>query len=78
MGLVARALEQNGIATTMTSWNSGIARRANPPRTTLTQLARGATLGNPNDTAQQLRVLRATLDLLSQPAPLEPVKLDES
>ena len=76
MGLIARALEMEGIATTLSSW-SPVIRLAAPPRVTLTRLNRGATLGEPNDAAQQQRVLRATLDLLAQDAPIEIVKLDE-
>lgn len=49
-----------------------------PPRATFTKLARGATLGRPGDPAQQRRVLEATLALLAQDAPVEPVTLDES
>jgi len=49
-----------------------------PPRATFTKLGRGATLGQPHDTAQQRRVLEATLALLAQDAPLEPVYLDET
>jgi hypothetical protein len=49
-----------------------------PPRATFTRLARGATLGRPGDAAQQRRVLEATLALLAQDAPVEPVNLDES
>lgn len=77
MGLIARALELEGIATTLTSWNPGITRLTVPPRATFTRLARGATLGQPHDTVQQRRVLEATLALLAQDAPLEPVYLDE-
>lgn len=77
MGLVARALEQDGVATTLTSWNGGVTRLTMPPRATFTRLARGATLGRPGDAAQQRRVLEATLALLAQEAPLEPVQLDE-
>lgn len=77
MGLVARALEMNGIATTLTSWHPGRTRPTMPPRATFTRLARGATLGQPSDTAQQNRVLTATLDLLKQDAPIDPVQLDE-
>ncbi|MBN1665906.1 MAG: hypothetical protein JW862_02420 [Anaerolineales bacterium] len=77
MGLIARGLELNGIATTLTSWSAGITRRLLPPRATYTRLARGATLGQPGDWAQQKRVLAATLALLSQAAPLEPLRLDE-
>jgi hypothetical protein len=48
-----------------------------PPRATFTRLARGATLGRPGDIAQQRRVLEATLALLGQEAPLDPLQLDE-
>ncbi len=78
MGLAARALEMAGIATTMTVWNWGIARRSKPPRVTRTRLLRGSTVGNPGDAAQQRRVLEATLALLAEDAPLEGVKLNES
>lgn len=78
MGLIARALEMEGIATTLTTWNAGVTRLIAPPRGTFTRLARGATLGKPHDTAQQRRVLEATLALLAQDAPVEIVRLDES
>lgn len=77
MGLLARALEMVGIATTLTSWNPVI-RLARPPRATLTRLNRGATLGEPHNVAQQRRVLQATLALLRQDAPLDIVQLDET
>jgi hypothetical protein len=71
-------LELNGIASVMTSWNPGKTRSVAPPRATITNLPRGATLGQPGDPAQQRRVLEATLALLSQDTPLEPVYLEES
>lgn len=77
MGLIARGLELNGIATTLTSWSAGITRRVMPPRATYTRLARGSTLGQPHNVEQQKRVLKSTLALLAQNAPLEPVMLDE-
>jgi hypothetical protein len=67
-----------GMATTLTTWNAGVTRLTAPPRGTFTRLARGATLGKPHDTAQQRRVLEATLALLAQDAPVEIVRLDES
>jgi len=76
--LIARALEAEGIATTLTSWNAGRTRVTAPPRATFTDLNRGSTIGAPHNTEQQLRILRATLDLLAQDAPLKPVKLDET
>ena len=77
MGLLARALEMAGIPTTLTSWNPVI-RMANPPRATLTRLNRGATLGEPHNSAQQRRVLVATLELLAQDAPIDIVHLAET
>lgn len=78
MGLIARGLELNGVVTTLTSWNTEKIQATLPPRATLTQLPRGATLGNPGDAGQQRRVLAATLALLAREAPLAPVLLDES
>ncbi|MDW7754511.1 MAG: hypothetical protein SCH68_05015 [Brevefilum sp.] len=52
-------------------------QRTLPPRGTYTHLARGATLGQPGDQDQQKRVLKATLALLADDAPLDPVILDE-
>jgi hypothetical protein len=77
VGLIARALELEGIATTLTSWNAGRTRILMPPRATFTRLKRGATLGRPGDVVQQRRILEATLALLAQDAPLAPVLLDE-
>jgi hypothetical protein len=67
-----------GIASTLTTWNAGVTRLTSPPRGTFTKLARGATVGKPNDTAQQRRVLEATLALLAQDAPVDMLRLDES
>ncbi|PJF39407.1 MAG: hypothetical protein D6737_04660 [Chloroflexi bacterium] len=67
-----------GIATTLTSWRGTVTRLTMPPRSTFTRLNRGATLGEPGDSAQQRRVLEATLALLEQDAPVEPVILDEA
>ena len=77
VGLLARALELDWVATTMSSWNPGVTRLVNPPRATVSDLPRGATLGAPHDGAQQRRVLEATLALLAQPAPIPLVKLTE-
>lgn len=77
MGLVARALELSGVASTLTTWSPGRLRPTQPPRATITRLERGATLGMPGDRAQQARVLDATLARLAEPAPQKLVKLDE-
>ena len=78
MGLISRALEQAGIAATLTTWNGGRARVTAPPRAVFTRLKRGATLGRPHDAAQQRRVLEATLALLARDAPMAPVNLAET
>jgi len=77
VGLIARALELAGTAATIASNNPGRTRITAPPRVTFTRLPRGSTLGLPGDTAQQRRILEATLALLDQAAPLKPVYLDE-
>lgn len=67
----------NGVVTTLTSWNAGVTRLTAPPRATFTRLPRGMSLGTPHNPLQQRRILEATLALLAQPAPIEPVILDE-
>jgi hypothetical protein len=78
VGLIARALELEGIATTLTSWNGGVTRLTAPPRATFTKLKRGATIGKPHDVEQQRRILETTLALLNQDAPIEPIYLEET
>lgn len=77
MSLLGRALELEGIPAVMTTWRDGVARIARAPRVTFTKLPRGASVGMPNDIAQQRRVLEATLALLEQDAPIKPVVLKE-
>ena len=77
MGLLARALEMEGIVTVVVAWNGGRIRLVNPPRAVITRLVRGLVFGHPGDVEQQQRVLNAALSLLEQDAPLEPVVLDE-
>ena len=75
MGLIARALELEGIATTLVSWNAGMTRPTKPPRALFTKTERGATLGAPHNAAQQRQILEMTLSLLAQDAPIDPVRL---
>ena len=77
MGLIARALELEGIATVVVAWNGGRIRLVKPPRAIITDLSRGLVFGHPGDEGQQRRVLTAALSLLERAAPLEPVYLDE-
>ncbi len=78
MGLIARGLELEGIATVVVAWNGGRIRLVNPPRVLITRLQRGLAFGQPGDEDQQRRVLAAALGLLEQDAPLEPVVIEES
>jgi hypothetical protein len=75
--LVARALELEGIATTLVAWNGGRIRLVAPPRAAITALPRGTAFGLPGDEAGQRYVLEATLALLEEDAPLKPVYLDK-
>ena len=77
MGLIARALEMEGIATVIVAWNGGRVRLLSVPRLLITRLARGVVFGRPGDQAQQRRVLNRALSLLEKDAPLEPVYIKE-
>ena len=78
MGLVARALEIEGIATVVVGWNGGRMRLVSLPRMAITRLSRGLAFGRPGDQKQQCRVLEAALALLERNAPVEPLYLEES
>jgi hypothetical protein len=75
--LLARALEIEGIRTTLTSWNKKTINSILPPRATITGLKKGITLGHPGNKEQQRRILVNTLNLLLKDAPLSPVLLIE-
>jgi D-proline reductase (dithiol) PrdB len=77
-GLVARALEVNNIASTLTTWDPDMAYLSAPPRLTATYLPPGSPLGMPNDHAQQRRVISATLKLLELKAPTGIIYLQET
>lgn len=70
-GLIARALEVNGIATTIITNNADLTKLTAPPRATITSFSSGSIIGNPHDHVQQRRVLETTLDLLEKNAPLD-------
>ena len=78
MGLIARAVEQFGVATTIATWNGDRTWLTKPPRVLFVKTARGSTLGAPSDAAQQRRVIEASLALLEHEAPLDPVMLGEA
>lgn len=76
-GLIARALEVNNIAATMTTWDADMAYMSAPPRLTATYLPAGCPIGMPGDKAQQRRILKATLDLLEVHSPTGIIYLSE-
>jgi len=76
-GLVARALEVNNIATTMTTWDPDMALMTAPPRLTSTHLPEGSPVGMPGNTAQQRRILKTTLGLLELNSPTGIIYLEE-
>ena len=67
-----------GIATAVVGWNVGRLRLASAPRMAITRLSRGLAFGRPGDKMQQCRVLEATLALLEEDAPIEPLYVDEA
>jgi len=77
VGLIARGLEIEGFATTLISWKAGIIRAVKPPRALITTTDRGATMGSPHNSSQQLRILNNALELLKQAAPQQPT-IDEN
>ena len=77
-GLVARALEVNHIAATLTGWDHTSIEQTAPPRGTATALSPSCPLGAPGDEAQQRRVLEATLGMLEKHAPAGIHVLDEA
>lgn len=72
-GLVARALEVNGIASVLVTWNATLAQFVAPPRLLVTGHGRAAPLGP--DADAQRKTLQAALSLLEHPAPLPPKTL---
>ena len=66
--MLARALESAGISTTSISLVREHTEKVKPPRALWVPFPFGHAFGRPNDPALQHRVLRAALDLLSEPA----------
>lgn len=72
-GLIARALEVNGIASVVVSNASEIIKRIAPPRALVTEFPPNMVMGEVNDIEGQQRVLMTALSLLEKEAPLAPV-----
>ena len=65
MGLLARALEEQGITTVCVVMNRDITENVKTPRALFVHFPYGAPLGPAGDTATQQAVIRAALELLS-------------
>ncbi len=64
MSLIARGIEQAGIATALVSVLEPLSSFARPPRQLIRKLNIGATVGRPGDTASQLETLRRMIALI--------------
>ena len=64
MGLIARALETEGIATICVVMNRNIIENTKAPRALFVRFPYGAPLGPAHNTDIQLAVVRAALDVL--------------
>ncbi|MFN2564188.1 MAG: hypothetical protein ABR499_04165 [Gemmatimonadaceae bacterium] len=69
MGLIAGVMEQHGIATVCVALVRSVAEKVHPPRTLAVPFRFGAPLGEANDGAGQLAVVRAALRLLDETGP---------
>ena len=76
VGLVAAALEREGIATVTLQLLRHIAQRVRPPRALLVPFRHGYPLDTPDDPARQHAVIEAALSLLEEPAAGPPVLVD--
>jgi D-proline reductase (dithiol) PrdB len=71
VGLIARALEEQGITTVCVVMNRDITENVKPPRALFVRFPYGAPLGPANDAVTQMGVIREGLGLLTgatQPA----------
>jgi hypothetical protein len=66
--VLARVLEDQGVATTAISMVREHTEKLKPPRSLFVPFPFGHALGRPNDPALQHRVLRAALDLFTAPS----------
>ena len=69
VGLLAGVLERHGIATVCIALVRSIAEKVRPPRTLAVPFRFGAPLGEANDAAVQLAVMRAALSMLGESGP---------
>ena len=66
MGLIQRAIEEEGIPTISISLNRTITERVKPPRALLVGFPLGHPMGNPFDDGRQRQILLAGLKYLKE------------
>ena len=66
MSLIARGLEEAGMATVVVSVLEPLTSFARPPRQVIRKLNIGATVGRPNDISGQLDTLRRMIALIDE------------
>jgi len=64
VGLIARVLEEKGIATVCLNMRREVAENVKPPRTLFVKFPFGAPLGPPKDSETQHGVIMEALDVL--------------
>lgn len=69
MCLIAGELERRGVATTSVTALPEVTRKVGTPRALAVPYALGYPLGQPHDTALQMRILTAAFALLDEPGP---------
>ncbi len=76
MGLVAAAIERQGIATVAIQLLKPVAQKVRPPRGLWVPFKHGYPLDTPNDPPRQQAVIEAALQLLEDPRLQPPVLVD--
>ena len=77
MSLIARGLEQAGIATALVSVMPPLSSTARPPRQLIRRLNIGATIGRPNDVEGQRSTLTRMIKLIDEASAFGAVDKDE-
>lgn len=65
-GLVARVVEEQGIATVCVSTGRDLTRQVKPPRSVFVNFPMGNAFGRPHDADQQRRILKDALDMVQR------------
>ena len=77
MSLIARGLEEAGIATVLVSVMPALSSPSRPPRQVIRRLNIGATVGRPNDVEGQRTTLTKMIELLENASSFGAVDKEE-